>query len=48
MVTVLSFVTIVLLVGAVVAGYLTYQITKREHESREYAVTWGIGIGALF
>ncbi len=48
MVNILTLVAIALLVGSIVAGYFTYQITKREHEAREYAVTWALGIGALF
>lgn len=48
MVNVLAVVAISLLVGSVLIGYLTYKITKREHEDREYALTWAIGIGFLF
>lgn len=48
MVNLLAWKAIALLVGSVVAGYVTYQVTKREQEAREYAVTWALGIGALF
>lgn len=48
MVDVLAVVALVLLVGSVVAAFLTYQVTKREHEAREYAITWALGIAVLF
>ncbi len=35
------------LVGATVS-YAMFQVTREEHESREYAWTWAIAIGVLF
>lgn len=48
MVDVLALAGIALLGGSIVAGGLTYRVTKREHETGTYAVTWAIAIGALF
>lgn len=43
-----ALVLAVLVFGATAVAYTMFRITQAEHESREYAWTWAIGIGLLF
>lgn len=38
----------VLILGAAAVTYTMFRVAQDEHESREYAWTWAIGIGVLF
>lgn len=38
----------VLVLGAAVVTYTMFRVAQAEHESREYAWTWAIGVGVLF